>query len=71
MYQVILIYMDRHNANAAAHIQGYPDGALRSESRASITGKRQNSESDHVGGFAVSRVVTSVGNRRVTAGNTG
>ena len=71
MYQVILIYMDRHNANAAAHIQGYPDGVLSSESCASIAGKRQNSESDHVGGFAVSRVVTSVGNRRVTAGNTG
>lgn len=63
--------MDKHNANAAAHIQGYPDGVLSSESCASIAGKRQNSESDHVGGFAVSRVVTSVGNRRVTAGNTG
>lgn len=71
MYQVILIGMDKHNANAAAHIQGYPDGVLSSESCASIAGKRQNSESDHVGGFAVSRVVTSVGNRRVTAGNTG
>ena len=71
MYQAILICMDKHNANAAAHIQGYPDGVLSSESRASIAGKRQNSESDHVGGFAVSRVVTSVGNRRVTAGNTG
>lgn len=71
MYQAILIGMDKHNANAAAHIQGYPDGVLSSESCASIAGKRQNSESDHVGGFAVSRVVTSVGNRRVTAGNTG
>ena len=71
MYQVILIDVDKHNANAAAHIQGYPDGVLSSESCASIAGKRQNSESDHVGGFAVSRVVTSVGNRRVTAGNTG
>lgn len=71
MYQVILIDVYEHNANAAAHIQGYPDGALKSESRASIAGKRQNPESDHVGGFAVSRVVTSVGNRRVTAGNTG
>ena len=71
MYQVILIDIDKHNANAAAHIQGYPDGVLSSESCASIAGKRQNSESDHVGGFAVSRVVTSVGNRRVTAGNTG
>ena len=71
MYQAILIGMDKHNANAAAHIQGYPDGVLSSESCASIAGKRPNSESDHVGGFAVSRVVTSVGNRRVTAGNTG
>ena len=71
MHKVILIDMYEHNANAAAHIQGYPDGALKSESRASIAGKRQNSESDHVGGFAVSRVVMSVGNRRVTAGNTG
>ena len=71
MYQVILIDMNRHNANAAAHIQGYPDGALKSESRASIAGKRQNSKSDRVGGFTVSRVVMSVGNRRVTAGNTG
>ena len=71
MYQAILIGMDKHNANAAAHIQGYPDGVLSSESCASIAGKRQNSESDHVGGFAVSRVVTSVGNRRVTAGTTG
>ena len=71
MYQAILIGMDKHNANAAAHIQGYPDGVLSSESCASIAGKRQNSQSDHVGGFAVSRVVTSVGNRRVTAGNTG
>lgn len=71
MYKVILIDMDKHNANAAVHIQGYPDGALKSESRAIIAGKRQNSESDHVGGFAVSRVATSVGNRRVTAGNTG
>ena len=71
MYQAILIDIDRHNANAAAHIQGYPDGVLSSESCASIAGKRQNSESDHVGGFAVSRVVMSVGNRRVTAGNTG
>ena len=71
MYQVILMYMDKHIANAAAHIQGYPDGVLKSESRASIAGKRQNSESDHVGGFAVSCVVTSVGNRRVTAGKTG
>jgi len=71
MYQAILIDIDRHNANAAAHIQGYPDGVLSSESCASIAGKRQNSESDHVGGFAVSRVVTSVGNRRGTAGNTG
>ena len=48
-----------------------PMGVERPESHARMAGKEQNPESDHVGGFAVSRVVTSVGNRRVTAGNTG
>lgn len=48
-----------------------PMGAASLESHVKMAGKEQNLESDHVGGFAVSRVVMSMGNRRVTAGNTG
>ena len=48
-----------------------PMGLAGLESHANMAGNGQNSENDHVGGFAVSRVVMSMGNRRETAGNTG